>query len=199
MVKSILKLTYLTRLFFIFASLTNSNYMKKILLTVAALVCIASMQAQFGVKAGFNFANFRGDAADDFNVLTAWHAGVVYEAEITSHFSFQPELLYSVAGAKNDDTEYKLGYFSVPLMLKLYPTSGFNIQAGPQLGMLVNESDNFDGFDSETFDFGLTAGLEFFITNNLFIQARYYSGSKKVSSHADIKNTNVSASLGLMF
>ncbi|MFP9100603.1 porin family protein [Flavobacterium sp. RHBU_24] len=172
--------------------------MKKIV-TIAALAFVCGMQAQFGVKAGFNFANFRGDAADDFNVLTTWHAGVVYENEITSHFSFQPELLYSVSGAKKDDTEYKLGYFSVPLMLKVYPTGGFNIQAGPQLGMLINESDNFDGLDSETFDFGLAAGLEFFLTNNLFIQARYYSGTKKVSADADLKNTVVSASLGLMF
>lgn len=173
--------------------------MKKILLTVAALAFAASMHAQFGVKAGLNFSNFRGDAADDFNVLTAWHAGVVYEAEIAKNFSFQPELLYSVAGAKNDDRKYQLNYFSVPLMLKLYPTEGFNIQAGPQLGMLVSESDNFDALDSETFDFGIAAGLEFFVSNNVFIQARYYSGTQKVSAHADIKNTTVSASLGIMF
>ena len=173
--------------------------MNKFLLTIAALASTFAMQAQFGIKGGLNFSNFRGDASDEFNVSTNWHLGVLYEAEITSRFSFQPELLYSVMGAENDDRDYKLGYFSVPLMLKLYPTDGFNIQVGPQLGMLVNESDNFDGFDSETFDFGLAAGLEFFLTNNLFIQARYYSGSKRVSENVDLKNTAVTASIGLMF
>lgn len=173
--------------------------MNKLLLTVAALACSFAMQAQFGIKGGVNFSNFRGDAADNFNVSTNWHLGVVYENEITSYLSFQPELLYSVMGAKNDDHTYKLGYFSVPLMLKIYPTESFNIQLGPQLGMLVNESDNFKAYDSQTFDFGLAAGLEFFLSNNLFIQARYYSGSKRVAEHIELKNTNVSASLGLMF
>lgn len=173
--------------------------MNKFLLTVAALVCGFAMQAQFGIKGGVNFSNFRGDASDDFNVSTNWHLGVVYETEITNFLSFQPELLYSVMGAENDDRDYKLGYFSVPLMLKIYPTEGFNIQLGPQLGMLVNESDNFDAYKSETFDFGLAAGLEFFLTNNLFIQARYYSGSKRVAEHVELKNTAVTASIGLMF
>lgn len=199
MVKSVLKFIFLTRLFFNFVLLTNSSFMKKILLTAAAITFACSMQAQFGVKAGVNFANFRGDGADNLNVLTTWHAGVVYEAEITKDFSFQPELLYSVSGAKNDDTEYKLSYFTAPLMLEFYPTEGFSIQAGPQLSMLVNETDNFEGFKSKTFDLGVAAGLEFYLTNNLFVQARYYNGIQKVSANADIKNTVVSASLGVTF
>lgn len=173
--------------------------MNRFLLTVAALICGITMQAQFGVKGGLNFSNFRGDASDNFDVATNWHVGVVYDSEITSYLSIQPELLYGVMGAEIDDNKIKLGYFSVPVMLKIYPTQGFNIQLGPQFGMLVNESDNFDAFKSETFDFGLAAGLEFFLTNNLFIQARYYSGSKKVSDNVDIKNTAVTASIGLMF
>jgi len=173
--------------------------MKKVFLILAFTLGCTAMQAQWGIKGGFNFANLRGDYTDDLNVLTAWHLGLVYEAQIASGFSIQPELLYSVQGAKLRDNEFKLNYFSVPLMLKLYPTDDFNIQVGPQLGMLVSESDNFTPFKSETFDFGIAAGLEFFVTDGFFIQARYYAGGKDVSSNTDLKNTVVSASLGYMF
>lgn len=173
--------------------------MKKLFIALVFIMGCTAMQAQWGIKGGFNFANLKGKNTDDLNVLTAWHLGIVYENHITNFFSFQPELLYSVQGAKLKDTEFKLNYFNVPLMLKLYPTDGFNIQVGPQLGMLVSESDNFEGYKSETFDFGLAAGLEFFITDGFFIQARYYAGGQKVSSNTDIKNRVVSASIGYMF
>ena len=157
------------------------------------------MQAQFGIKGGLNFANLKGGHTDNFNVLTSWHLGLVYEKHITKAFSFQPEFLYSVQGAKIKDDEIKLNYFNVPLMLKIYLGDGFNIQAGPQLGMLVSESDNFAPYKSETFDFGFTGGLEFFISDGFFVQARYYSGTKEVSGNTDLKNTVVTASLGYMF
>ena len=156
-------------------------------------------QAQMGIKGGFNFANLKGDHQDNLNVVTKWHLGLVYESHITNYFSIQPEFIYSVQGAKLRDTEYKLNYFNVPLMLKLYPTDGFNIQVGPQVGMLLTESDNFAPFKSETFDFGIAAGLEFFVSDGFFIQARYYAGGKDISGNTDLKNTVVSASLGYMF
>jgi len=191
----------LTVLFFIFALLIEHIYMKKFLLTAAALTCGLAMHAQFGIKGGFNFANFRGDDAKGFNVLTSYHIGASYESHIgrSKHFSIQPELIYSRQGAKVDDNKIELGYFNVPVLLKIYPTSGFNIHLGPQFGMLINESRNFKAYDSQTFDFGLAAGLEIFATDNIFLQARYISGTKNVSGYADIKNSLVQASVGIQF
>lgn len=173
--------------------------MKKILITMAAVVCSVAAHAQFGIKGGFNFANFRGDNADGFNVLTSYHIGAVYENSFGKYLAFQPELLYSVQGAKADGDKIKLGYFNVPLMIKVYPTEGFNIQAGPQFGMLINESDNFKSSDSQTFDFALAAGIEFYVTDNIYLQARYVSGTKNVSGNSEIKNSVVQASVGVMF
>ena len=173
--------------------------MKKILLTMLLALAGFTMQAQFGIKGGFNFSNLKGDGADNFNVLTNWHIGGLYEIRANNIISFQPELIYSVQGAKLRNDEYKLNYFNVPLMLKVYVTDGFNLQAGPQFGMLLSESDNFSRFKSETFDFGITGGLEFFLTDGLFIQARYYHGTKDVTERSDLKNTVVSASLGFIF
>lgn len=199
MVKSILKKDFLTMLFSTFALLTSNTYMRKIFLCLAAIACSAAAHAQFGIKGGFNFANFRGDNADGFNVLTSYHIGGLYEARIADFLSFQPELLYSEQGGKKDEQKYKLGYFNVPLLLKVYPTDGFNVHVGPQLGMLINESRNFKPYDSQTFDFSLAAGIEFFVTDGIFLQARYVSGTKKVADRADIKNTVVQASVGIQF
>jgi len=173
--------------------------MKKLLLTTILALAGFTAQAQFGIKGGLNFSNLKSDGADNFNVLTNWHLGVLYEADLNSFISVQPELLYSVQGAKLRNEEYKLNYFDVPAVLKVYLTDGFNIQAGPQFGMLISESDNFNRYNSETFDFGITGGLEFFLTNGLFVQARYYHGTKDVTSQSDLKNTMVQASLGYIF
>ena len=173
--------------------------MKKVLLTIFLAFAGFTAQAQFGIKGGFNFANLKGDGPDNFNVLTNWHIGVLYEADLNSFISVQPEFLYSAQGAKLRNEEIKLNYFSVPVLLKVYVTDGFNLQAGSQFGMLLSESDNFSRYNSETFDFGLTGGLEYFITDGFFVQARYYQGTKDVTNNTDLKNTVVSASLGFIF
>jgi len=174
--------------------------MKKFLLAACFTLCsFTAINAQFGIKGGFNFANLSGDSSNDFNVLTSYHIGGLYEARILEHLSLQPELLYSVQGAKVRDNEIKLNYFTVPVMLKVYVTGNLNIQAGPQFGMLLSESDNFAPYKSETFDFGFAGGLEFFITEGLFAQARYYTGTKEVAENARLKNNVVSLSLGYIF
>jgi hypothetical protein len=173
--------------------------MRRLLFTFLLAFAGFSAQAQFGIKGGLNFSNLKSDRADNFNVLTNWHVGVLYEAGLSSSISIQPEFLYSVQGAKLRREEFKLNYFEVPVLLKVYLTEGFNIQAGPQFGMLLSESDNFDRFNSETFDFGITGGLEVFLTDELFVQARYYQGTKDVTSNTNLKNTVVSASLGFIF
>lgn len=175
--------------------------MKKFLLAAVFACCgFGAAHAQsFGIKGGFNFANLSGDSANDFNVLTSFHVGGLYEVRLLDYLSVQPELLYSVQGAKVQDEEIKLNYFTVPVMLKIYLNGNFNIQAGPQLGMLLSESDNFAPYKSETFDFGFAGGLEFFITEGLFAQARYYAGTKEVAENARLKNNVVSLSLGYIF
>ncbi|GGB74529.1 hypothetical protein GCM10007424_13070 [Flavobacterium suaedae] len=175
--------------------------MKKLLLTVLLFIgsfTVANAQA-FGIKAGFNFANFTGDDAGDFNVLTSFHGGLVAEIHVLNAVSVQPELLYSIQGAKNDDENYKLNYLTVPVMMKIYLADSFNIHGGPQIGLLISESDNFEGFESNTYDFGFAAGAEFFFANNFSVQARYNWGTTKVSDAAEIKNSVAQVSLCYMF
>lgn len=174
--------------------------MKKIVLIVLFALMGVTMQGQaFGVKGGFNFSNLTGEDSDNYNVYTSFHVGILYDIKIVDILDFQPELLYSVQGAKRKNDEIKLNYFTVPAVLKLKLTKGFNIQAGPQFAMLLSESDNFEPFKSKTFDFGLTGGVEFFVTDGLFVQARYYYGTQEVSGTTNLNNRVVQASLGYIF
>lgn len=174
--------------------------MKRFFTAVILVAAAAQVSAQdLGIKAGVNFSNFSGDDANGFNVLTGFHAGIFTEVQLLKHLSFQPELLYSKQGAKYHDTEYELNYLNVPAVFKLYFNSGFNIQAGPQFGLLISESDNFNGYNSKTYDLGVALGAEFFVTDGLFIQGRYIYGTSSVSSERDIKNTGIQVSLGYQF
>lgn len=161
---------------------------------------ISTSNAQaFGIKGGLNFANFNGDDAGEFNVLTSFHAGLVAEMRIIDAIAIQPELLYSVQGSDTKDENYKLNYITLPVVLKVYFTDSFNLQAGPQLGLLISESDNFTAFESNTFDMGLAGGAEFFFADSFSVQARYIAGIVEVSNKVDIKNSVVQLSVCYMF
>ena len=175
--------------------------MKKLLLTAAIILgCTTISNAQsYGIKAGVNFASFRGNDAKDFNVLIGWQAGGIAELEIFDHLSVQAEFLYSSQGAKKNDGDYKMNYITLPVVAKIYLTDSFNIQAGPQFGLLLSETDNVEKYNSNTYDFGIVGGAEFFVADGLFIQARYNAGLSQISDNFDLKNSVVSLGLGYMF
>jgi len=66
-------------------------------------------------------------------------------------FSVQPELVYSMEGAKEeeDDVEIKinLNYINVPVLLQ-YNSSGFFAETGPQIGFLTGAKTKVE-FDDE--------------------------------------------------
>ncbi|MDR6300401.1 porin family protein [Mesonia maritima] len=208
--------------------------MKKLMLTAAlAVLGLGSANAQadsdlvqVGVKGGINFSNLTGDDIGDTKSRTSFNAGFVAELPITERFSIQPEVLYSGQGfdieqrdqenfLDNDDNiEAQLDYIQIPVLAKIYLFDGFNIQAGPQIGFLINEEiDNApldDSGDTDTdlaedIDFSLATGVEYKFDNGFFIQARYNYGFTKVFKESDlfgdpdIHNSVFQAGIGFMF
>ena len=154
--------------------------MKKIILSVIAIATFGFSQAQevkYGAKVGLNVATLNGDVEDAKSLIGA-HLGGFVEIKINEKFSFQPELLYSMQGAKTEssysetdfgytyieteETKLKLGYLNLPLMAKYFATDKLYLEAGPQIGFLVSAKydsdysyvviDDSDGsiFDSES-------------------------------------------------
>jgi len=136
--------------------------MKKILLSVVAVMALGTAQAQevqFGAKAGVNFANFGGDV-EDASSRTGFHAGVVAELKLSETFSIQPELLYSQQGSQTEDTfsesfggvnystnteaKQTLNYINLPILAKYYVMEGLSLEVGPQVGFLISAESKYD-------------------------------------------------------
>lgn len=158
----------------------------------------------FGLKGGVNFSNLNGDIENiDFKTRSSYHFGALLEIHLFENLSIQPELLYSVQGAKAesgtasiDDVDFK--YLTVPVMVKFYLSDKLSVEAGPQFAFLADDNVG-DTFRTRSFDFSVGGGLAYDITKNIFIQARYLAGMTEVSKDADIKNSNVQLSAGLKF
>ncbi|PHK29511.1 hypothetical protein VF13_40140 [Nostoc linckia z16] len=136
--------------------------MKKLLFPALAILAFGfTTQAQdvkFGVKAGYNLSSFTGDGADGIENLSGCSAGLVAEVKISDRFSVQPELLYSMQGAKGSFTGFvdptifaqadlttRVNYIAIPVMAKVYAAKGFSIEAGPQVSFLVAAKNKVEG------------------------------------------------------
>jgi hypothetical protein len=80
---------------------------------------------RFGVTGGVNFQNLNGNDRDgstlDYSVITGFNLGVNTLIPIAPEFHFQPGLLFTTKGARNDaptpDITYRLSYIELPLNL----------------------------------------------------------------------------------
>ena len=86
--------------------------MKKVILVIIAAISVraASAQVQFGVKAGYNLANFTvsGDASGmTVSSKSDFSAGLLASIPLFSSCTLQPEVLYSGQGAASKDAECK--------------------------------------------------------------------------------------------
>ncbi|MBF6607251.1 MAG: PorT family protein [Flavobacterium sp.] len=197
--------------------------MKKITLSILGLLAFGYASAQdggtrFGAKAGLNMASISGDI-EDAEMKLGFHVGGFAEIMLTDKFAVQPELLFSMQGAKREysesfggfdfDTEEKLNltYINVPIMAKYYVTEAFNIHAGPQVGFLMSakydyevsgagesESGDEDVKDQyKSIDFGLGFGLGYNFGENFGVEARYTAGMANIADvdeDSDYKESN---------
>lgn len=157
-------------------------------------------KSRFGIKGGLNVSNLFTDDVDDENVKLGINAGLFLKIALTNHLAFQPELLYTMKGAKlkynNDFVEgtgrFSLNYIEVPLLVVLNPVKNVNIHGGVYVATLTgvrikNESDadqfdfekELDKDNFENLDYGLVAGLgtDF---NKVSFGIRYEYGLGKV-------------------
>ncbi len=178
---------------------------KTLLISIVLLAFSTNIHAQlvkFGIKAGLNYANLTGSEIQT-DAITSYHAGLVAEVKLTEGFSVQPELLYSTQGAsyKNAGEEFRneLGYLSIPILAKISLNKAISLDLGPQASFLMSERQEFDLEDSESFEFGLAAGLGLKITKSIFLQGRYVLGLTEASKDAQTKNSVLQVSAGILF
>ena len=141
--------------------------MKTKFLTLSAIFIFSTLalQAQigFGLLGGVNFQNINGKDNNgnklENGLLTGFHAGVNVIIPVAPDFYFQPGLLFSVKGAKNDFfssevkasgdyvTTTKLSYIEMPLNLLYKPQlgNGFILLGfGPYIAFGIGGKENSD-------------------------------------------------------
>ncbi len=212
--------------------------MKKLLTTlvIGAFVGLlvlpqqAAADVKFGIKGGVNAANVNGNAFDDLDGTIDWKNNLGFCAGIFLQFNFgdvltiQPEVLYTVKGAKTEIVEGELtatgkllfDYVEIPLLLKLTlptgdvapfifagPAIGFNLQSKLKL-IADGDSEEIDiAEDLKKFDYSAVLGAGLNFGRTLHIDVRYTLGLQNLIEEQieaiDLKNGVISATLGLTF
>lgn len=192
--------------------------MKLILSAVTAMLfMVGTANAQhgnahsaFGVKAGLNLYNIHNDNNVDYDTKVGFNAGFLGHMHLAKHIALQPEITYSLQGAKYNvpglDVDTKLGYINVPVLVQYMFDNGFRIQAGPQVGFLVNAKSELNNTTVDikdqlkTVDFGIGAGLSYVHpASGLGIDARYNFGLSNINDNGSVKSNNRGAQIGLFY
>jgi len=189
------------------------NKFKVILILLAFLIGSECVNAQIviGVKGGANFAKLplvTSNDADDLKYRIGFHAGAYGMFALGyGDFIIQPELLYSQKGTRDyrvvfseglDGTyDLRLNYLSMPVMFGYYPFGNFRIEAGPQLGYLLNAKYQFEDQERvkldlsqenlNRWDWGLAFGLVYDWPGPGTVGARYVRGISEVSYDINIE------------
>ncbi|OIV43994.1 porin family protein [Flavobacterium johnsoniae] len=193
--------------------------MKKIILAAIAIMLfefVSAQETRFGIKGGANLSSWTGDTNNvNLNPKFGFVIGGFSEIKLTDKFALQPELNYSTQGTKLDnfvflqnlhfddfelptaDIKWNLAYLNIPVMFKYYIVNKFNIEAGPQIGILlsaktktkiegINQTSEMDVKDFfKSIDFGLNFGASYDFTENVSIGARYNLGLSNIAKTID--------------
>lgn len=203
----------------------SKSTMKRIILGLCfCMTAVVQSHAQwsFGVKVGI--ASTTVDIKNwDNNHKTGLLAGGVATYKLSEQFDLQGELFYANRGFKTDiylevsdtnphDWKFSLSYLNLPLLLKWFPTDlGIYVEAGPQVGYLLDNSNDIEGWpkdesldqnpwgDYQKWDFGFVGGIGYAFNNGLFVDVRYDLGLTNVLKEIKSKQRAWELSVGYMF
>jgi len=175
----------------------------KLLSLIAALLLSQAMMAQlhFGIKGGANIFKVDGKSfKDEFRY--GYHLGGFIEIGLGNKFGFQPEVLFNQFSTTLDSnykhiyqnvinpnqSTVKLNYLSIPLVLNYKLIGNFiTLQAGPQFGVLIDQSKTLLQNGGDAFkhgDLSFLAGAQIKVAA-LRITGRYVIGLSNIN---DIDN-----------
>ena len=188
----------------------NTSFMKARLplLFVAMILMTQVSIAQFrvGGKAGVNITKVKGEAfRDEFQY--GYHLGGFAEIGVGDKWAIQPEVLFNQYQTRVDSSfkniysnaldfsnyqDVKLNYLSIPVLLNYKVGSLLTLQAGPQVGILVDQSKNLLQNGREAFSTGDFSMLGGAIINlgKLRLSGRYFVGLNNISEISDKEKWN---------
>lgn len=184
--------------------------MKLFLITIIAMLMavgtVAAQNINIGIKGGLNSFTINNDDDSELDSRIGLNVGLLGHIHLTDQYAFQPDIVYSMQGATSGNTDIKLDYMNVPLLVQYMFDNGFRIQAGPQLGFLLNaEAENNNSSadikdDFKSIDVGLSLGASYVHPPTGFgVDARYNLGISDISEGSNTKTTNRGVQVGVFY
>jgi hypothetical protein len=170
--------------------------MKKTIIFAATLFALCSVKAQtahFGIKGGLNASSLNSTPSNsDMQTKIGFNLGLLAHIHTSSNqWAIQPEIYYSDEGAKsksNSSASLNLGFINVPVLVQYMFDNGFRIEAGPQVGFLINaksKSSNVSVNVKDNFkktNFSIPVGLGYLTSSGLGFDARYNFGISNLNN-----------------
>lgn len=151
-----------------------------------------AQQVHFGIKGGVNVSQLHFNDATNLDSKVGLNAGFLAHIHASKTWAIQPELIYSLEGAKgriaNVNYTYNLNYLNVPVLLQYMFENGFRLEGGPQIGFLINARTKVNGSSSDNKGFKSTAfsiplGVGYLTTSGLGFDARYAFGLSNINDN----------------
>ena len=179
-----------------------------VVIVLSAINTTDAQEFRIGAKAGLNFASLTGDIVGAKG-RTSFHLGGMMEFPISDVFSLQPELLFSLQGAKTTGGNVNLTYLNIPAMAKYYVVENLSLEGGVLIGLLLSakqEAGTQSVDISQTvssLDLGFALGAGYKLESGLNFGLRYNLGLSNANdapgSNASIKNGVLQVSAGYFF
>ena len=205
----------------IFAAITKHTlYMKKLLLSIAAVATMATVsnaQVRFGGEVGLNMSNESMSPAPSPSPTMAIGArvGVIMDYAINDKFSIQPGVMFSMLGSKEDPVTETFNYIHIPINIlykfDLGPGKLF-VGINPYLGYAVSAKISgggvsqsitvgSDSTDLKALDFGIGIQAGYELPMGLLFRAGYDYGFANTSNESGETdhNTCIHISVGYLF
>jgi hypothetical protein len=158
---------------------------------VLSVMCVfqvkeASAQVKFGPIAGLNLANLSGDINSD-GMLIGAHVGGFANFAVTDFLMVEPQLLFSMKGAKGSGDDLRMNWIEVPIWARYEMDNGLNFNAGPFIGILLSADAGGDVKDTfKSTDFGLGAGVGYQMSGGLGFHLNYNFGLANIGETYEI-------------
>lgn len=201
--------------------------MKKLVLSILlfSFSYDAWTQATIGPLAGINFSTISGGGGTN-KFKTGFHAGVYMKFAFSDAVGFQPEMLYSTLGYKQQlsfsksgtstDTSltHSLSYITFPFLLNLTVAGNGFLHIGPQIGYIINAKekgviltstngtsvtqnvDTSNVYGMSTTEYALVVGGGYKFDFGLSASVHLTYGFTKLYTNADAHNFIIGISVG---
>jgi len=173
-------------------------------MTASLFSIVINGQTTFGVKGGVNIATL----PESYKPRVSVHGGIFANRSLNKYFSIQPEIYFSGEGQRayynSAEHVWALDYIEVPLMIQVYPLPVLFLEAGPQVGFLVNAKEKLGTSTPKNVkenianvQFSIATGLGVKLCDPIILYARYNFGFTDLTAYDVIEHPGNVGQIGL--